>query len=111
MSTFPILQVENCKLINDDEVIFINLSFFSLKYWFSGNYSDSGEMVSHFDEKSGIVPCETDWGRWWQNVDEVHVEITSFTGLKAKDIAICITPSSIKCTYRGQIILEVRCII
>ncbi|XP_065203774.1 nudC domain-containing protein 2-like [Planococcus citri] len=63
-------------------------------------------MVSHFDEKSGVVPCGTEWGRWWQNVDEVHVEIISFKNLKAKDVSIKITPSTIKCSYLGEIILE-----
>lgn len=65
-------------------------------------------MLSHFDEKSGTVSCTTDWGRWWQNVDEVHVEITSFKNLRTKDVSIKITPNTIKCSCLGNIILEVR---
>lgn len=63
--------------------------------------------LSHFDEKSGIVPCRTDWGQWWQNIDEIHVEITSFTNLKSKDVVVNITPNSLRCVCKSQIVLEV----
>ena len=31
---------------------------------------------THFDEKSGIVDVHVKWGRWWQTVSEVHIEVS-----------------------------------
>ena len=38
-------------------------------------------MVVRLEEKflilfrSGIIACETDWGRWYQTVEDVNIEI------------------------------------
>ncbi|XP_015375883.1 PREDICTED: nudC domain-containing protein 2-like [Diuraphis noxia] len=58
--------------------------------------------VSHFDEKSGIVPCNTEWGRWWQTVDELHIEITLSLNTKSKDVKVNVTNSSITCQILGK---------
>ena len=63
--------------------------------------------VSHFDEKSGIVPFKTEWGQWWQTIDEVHIELTDLKDIKAKDVTIQITSHDIKCTVRGNMMLQV----
>ena len=63
--------------------------------------------VSHFDEKSGIVPFTTEWGRWWQTMDEVHVELTNLDNIKSRDVSVKITPTSIECTIRGKTVLQV----
>lgn len=62
---------------------------------------------SFFEEKSGIVPCNTKWGRWWQTVDEIHIEIKSPTSLKTKDIKINVTNSSITCEILGKLLFSV----
>ncbi|XP_008181267.1 nudC domain-containing protein 2 isoform X1 [Acyrthosiphon pisum] len=58
--------------------------------------------VSHFDEKSGIIPCNTEWGRWWQTVDELHIEITLPVNTKSKDVKVNVTNSSITCQILGK---------
>ncbi|WAQ98832.1 NUDC2-like protein [Mya arenaria] len=39
--------------------------------------------MSHFDETSGVIVCGTEWGRWWQTLEEVHVEVDLPEGTKA----------------------------
>lgn len=67
--------------------------------------------VSHFDEKSGIVPCNTEWGRWWQTVDELHIEVRCSVKTKSKDIKINITNSSISCQIFGKTLFSVSLIL
>lgn len=63
--------------------------------------------VSHFDEKSGIVPCNTEWGRWWQTVDELHIEVKLSANTKSKDVKVDITNSSITCQILGKTLFSV----
>jgi len=63
--------------------------------------------VSHFDEKSGIVPFNTEWGRWWQTVDELHIEITLSLNTKSKDVKVNVTNSSITCQIYGKTLFSV----
>ncbi|XP_071480447.1 nudC domain-containing protein 2-like isoform X1 [Diadema antillarum] len=42
--------------------------------------------MSNFDEKSGVVPCLTPWGLWYQTVDEVVVEINVPEGTRSKEV-------------------------
>lgn len=63
--------------------------------------------VSFFDEKSGIVPCNTEWGRWWQTVDELHIEVKLSDSIKAKDVKLNITNSSISCQILGKTLFSV----
>ncbi|TNN62276.1 NudC domain-containing protein 2 [Liparis tanakae] len=32
-------------------------------------------MSVHFEERSGVVPCETPWGSWYQTMEEVFIEV------------------------------------
>ncbi|XP_050543633.1 nudC domain-containing protein 2-like isoform X2 [Daktulosphaira vitifoliae] len=61
---------------------------------------------SFFEEKSGIIPCNTEWGRWWQTVDEIHIEIKSPISLKSKDIKVNVTNSSINCEILGKLLFS-----
>ncbi len=63
--------------------------------------------LSHFDEKSGIVPFPTEWGRWWQTIEEVHIEINKFQSLKSKDVSVNFSPQFIECKVRGEIVFKV----
>lgn len=63
--------------------------------------------ISHFDEKSGIVPCNTEWGRWWQTVDELHIEVTLPVNTKSKDVKVNVTNSSITCQILGKTLFSV----
>ncbi|BFZ15117.1 hypothetical protein BsWGS_18156 [Bradybaena similaris] len=62
--------------------------------------------MAHFDERSGVIPCKTEWGQWWQTVDEVYVEINSSAELKAKEIKCTITPKRIRVEVKGNLIFE-----
>ncbi|KAG9490847.1 nudC domain-containing protein 2 isoform X2 [Eleutherodactylus coqui] len=31
-------------------------------------------MSVNFEERSGVVPCETPWGSWYQTMEEVFIE-------------------------------------
>lgn len=64
--------------------------------------------LSHFDEKSGVVPFKADWGQWYQTIEEVHIEITKYKNLKSKDVSIQITASHIKCQVLNNIVIEVK---
>lgn len=63
--------------------------------------------VSFFDEKSGIVPCNTEWGRWWQTVDELHIEVKLPINTKSKDVKVNVTNSNITCQIFGKTLFSV----
>lgn len=63
--------------------------------------------TSFFDEKSGIVPCNTQWGRWWQTVDELHIEVRLSANIKSKDVQVKTTNSSILCQILGKTLFSV----
>ena len=64
-------------------------------------------MGLDFDEKSGIVACETSWGRWWQTVAEVHIDVKLPEGTRAKSIKVDTTPSTIACSVQGTTTFKV----
>lgn len=63
--------------------------------------------LSHFDEKSGIIPCQTPWGSWWQTVHDVHIEILLQPTIKSKDIKITISPNFLQCSIFNKDIIKV----
>lgn len=63
--------------------------------------------MANFDEKSGTVPCKTEWGQWWQTIEEVFIEINTVQGTIVKDIKCEIKPKHIKIVIKGVSILEV----
>ncbi|XP_047003605.1 nudC domain-containing protein 2-like [Schistocerca americana] len=56
------------------------------------------EQLSHFDEKSGAVVCATPWGRWWQTVAEIHIEVNLPPNTRARDVAVKVTNNYIECS-------------
>uniref|UniRef100_A0A2C9LZG2 CS domain-containing protein n=1 Tax=Biomphalaria glabrata TaxID=6526 RepID=A0A2C9LZG2_BIOGL len=62
--------------------------------------------MAHFDEKSGAVQCKTEWGCWWQTIDEVFIEIHSEAILNSKDIKCVIKPRNISVHIKNTTILE-----
>lgn len=65
------------------------------------------EGLSFFDEKRGTVKAQTDWGSWWQTVQEVHIQVNLPEGTKSKEIKVDIKPNHIKCVVQGKTIFEV----
>jgi len=63
---------------------------------------------SHFDEKSGVVFHETSFGRWWQTVAEVVIEVNVEKGTRGKDVSVVIKPSQLECRVKGELIFKVK---
>ncbi|XP_063603671.1 nudC domain-containing protein 2-like [Penaeus indicus] len=63
-------------------------------------------VETNFDERSGFVPCATPWGRWWQTVAEVHVEVTLPEGTRSKFIQVTVKPSHMKVVVLDKVIIE-----
>jgi len=64
--------------------------------------------MSDFDDRSGIVACTTQWGRWWQTIDDVTVEVNvGPEACKAKEIHCSITPHSLSLSVRGRTVFKV----
>ncbi|RUS74235.1 hypothetical protein EGW08_018003 [Elysia chlorotica] len=64
--------------------------------------------MSHFDERSGTVPCKTEWGSWWQTIEEVFIEVDTGVGtvLSAKEIKCNIKSKSIALSIKGNTVFE-----
>lgn len=66
------------------------------------------EELSHFDEKSGVIPCSTPWGKWWQTVAEVHIEVNLPQQTRAKNVKVVGKPNFIECVVHGNTIFKVN---
>lgn len=64
--------------------------------------------LSHFDEKSGVVSCITDWGCWWQTVHEVHIEVNLQKNTKAKEVSVRVCPNEINCAVCKNLVFKVQ---
>ncbi|XP_038056441.1 nudC domain-containing protein 2-like isoform X2 [Patiria miniata] len=62
--------------------------------------------MAHFDEKSGIVPCQTPWGQWYQTMEEVFIEVTVPEGTKGKMVTVTFAPKQLSCTVRGEVVFK-----
>ena len=63
--------------------------------------------MSNFDERSGVVPCQTPWGSWAQTIDEVFIEVNVAEGTKGKDVSCQISSQSINLVVAGKEIVKV----
>lgn len=63
--------------------------------------------MANFDEKSGIIPCNTPWGKWLQTVEDVFVEVLVPEGTKCKEISINIQTRTIKVVVSGKEVFSV----
>ncbi|KAG8197260.1 hypothetical protein JTE90_007508 [Oedothorax gibbosus] len=62
--------------------------------------------LSHFDERSGIVSVDTPWGRWWQTVSEVLIEVNIPEGTPGKQCKVSISPNHIECRVLDKTIFK-----
>ena len=60
-----------------------------------------------FDDRSGIISCNTPWGRWWQTLEDVTVEVHLSEAHRAKDIQCLIKSRQLKVSVLGNVIIEV----
>ncbi|XP_033923098.1 nudC domain-containing protein 2 [Melopsittacus undulatus] len=63
-------------------------------------------MSAPFEERSGVVPCGTPWGRWYQTLEEVFIEVQVPPGTRAKDICCSLQSQHIALSVRGQDVLQ-----
>lgn len=61
---------------------------------------------TYFDEKSGFVPCATPWGRWWQTVSEVHIEVDLPAGTKGSACKVILKTSHLKVIVLNETIMD-----
>lgn len=64
--------------------------------------------ISFFDEKRSVIKTRTDWGFWWQTVQEVHIQVEIPKLTSAKEIKVNVRPKYIQCIVHGKTIFEVN---
>lgn len=65
------------------------------------------EDMADFDERSGIVSCETKWGLWYQTLDEVSIEISVSLSTKSQDVFINSSSQALTVIVGGYVIISV----
>lgn len=65
-------------------------------------------MSVNFDERSGVVPCKTAWGCWYQTMEEVFIEVQVPPGTPSRDIRCKLGIRDIALTVRDTHILQGR---
>lgn len=64
-------------------------------------------MSVHFEERSGVVPCKTPWGSWYQTMEEVFIEVNVPPGTSSKDIKCSLGSKHVELTVKGKEIFKV----
>ncbi|XP_028816334.1 nudC domain-containing protein 2 [Denticeps clupeoides] len=59
-------------------------------------------MSVHFEERSGVVPCKTPWGSWYQTMEEVSIEVNVPPGTSAKEVKCELGSRRVELVVRGQ---------
>ncbi|XP_016326941.1 nudC domain-containing protein 2 [Sinocyclocheilus anshuiensis] len=63
-------------------------------------------MSGHFEERSGVIPCQTAWGSWYQTIEEVFIEVSVAPGTSAKEIKCSIRSKHIELRVKDQQIFK-----
>lgn len=72
-----------------------------------GGPGGGGSMAAPFEERSGVVPCRTPWGRWYQTLEEVFVEVHVPPGTRAKDVSCSLQSRHLALAVGGRQLLQV----
>lgn len=64
-------------------------------------------MSVHFEERSGVIPCRTPWGSWYQTMEEVFVEVNVPQGTSGKEVKCILGYKQIELHVKGQEIFKV----
>lgn len=64
-------------------------------------------MSAPFEERSGVVPCGTPWGQWYQTLEEVFIEVQVPPGTRAQDIRCDLQSRHVALAVGGREILKV----
>ncbi|XP_014398671.1 PREDICTED: nudC domain-containing protein 2 isoform X2 [Myotis brandtii] len=63
-------------------------------------------MSAPFEERSGVVPCGTPWGQWYQTLEEVFIEVQVPPGTRAQDIRCDLQSRHVALAVGGREILK-----
>ncbi|XP_016850529.1 nudC domain-containing protein 2 isoform X2 [Anolis carolinensis] len=63
-------------------------------------------MSAPFEERSGLVPCATPWGRWYQTMEEVFVEVDVPQGTRAKEVQCSLQSRCLSLSVAGKEVLK-----
>ncbi|KAF6281094.1 NudC domain containing 2 [Rhinolophus ferrumequinum] len=63
-------------------------------------------MSAPFEERSGVVPCGTPWGQWYQTLEEVFIEVQVPPGTRAQDIQCGLQSRHVALAVGGREILK-----
>ncbi|KAJ7316253.1 hypothetical protein JRQ81_002415 [Phrynocephalus forsythii] len=63
-------------------------------------------MSAPFEERSGLVPCATPWGRWYQTMEEVFVEVDVPEGTRAKAVQCSLKSRHLSLSVAGKEVLK-----
>ncbi|KAG8128781.1 putative NudC domain-containing protein [Naja naja] len=63
-------------------------------------------MSAPFEERSGLVPCATPWGCWYQTMEEVFVEVNVPQGTRARDVECSLKSRHLALTVAGKEVLK-----
>ncbi|KAJ3587768.1 hypothetical protein NHX12_011365 [Muraenolepis orangiensis] len=65
-------------------------------------------MSVHFEERSGVVPCPTPWGSWYQTMEEVFIEVNVPPGTSGKEVKCTLGSKHIELHVKGKEIIKGR---
>ncbi|CAG7728546.1 unnamed protein product [Allacma fusca] len=61
-----------------------------------GSSATMSSTDSNFEEKLGVIISRHAWGRWWQTLEDVQIEVDLPEGTRAKQLKVDIRPSFIE---------------
>lgn len=64
-------------------------------------------MSVHFEERSGVIPCNTPWGNWSQTMEEVFIEVNVPRGTSGKEVKCNLGSKQIELHVKGQQVFKV----
>ena len=64
-------------------------------------------MSAPFEERSGVVPCGTPWGQWYQTLEEVFTEVQIPSGTCTQDSQCSLQSKHVALAMGGHKILKV----
>uniref|UniRef100_A0ACB8EK50 NudC domain-containing protein 2 n=1 Tax=Sphaerodactylus townsendi TaxID=933632 RepID=A0ACB8EK50_9SAUR len=63
-------------------------------------------MSVHFEERSGLVPCATPWGRWYQTMEEIFIEVNVPEGTRGRDVECSLQSRHLALAVVGKDVLK-----
>ena len=63
--------------------------------------------MSDFDDRSGVVAFNTEWGKWSQTMDEVWIHVNLVEGTRAKDIRCDVSTKNLDLCVKGHVTFQV----